>query len=1235
MADGHPERHFVWTAIPAGRVEAGGAGPAALLTVLLTPRLRGPANPPLNLSSFGMQRWPELLAQVAFEAVVGSPGVSVAARRVAYVTPAGEEIRFTLAEQLSAWNALFGAAMPVRPHAQTTYAGRKVRTFPAADAAKATRDAYGGAGRAHLEHRGEAPQLSPALRTALQTLRATWQAGLQPTARRTGRPEADAPPLARAYDFYRREDHDDDFTPLQVRADVGADEHEFHDVVGKLADHPLLLRALGLVVDLALPRASLAAADRLRITPKWPNPATRPPPPSWTDAAHRDICPTTVYELTGSRFVARQTGRVRRGMLVLTGAGVAPSANPRWEVVPFDVDGAVLRMVGAATGTPSGADESLPALRSMGFALVQRDRAQLHGERVARSQQLANPQTLHDAALTAEDLMGGYRIDVLDIDTGRWRSLCERRVRYTIGELSIGQDARADAPGGTLEEAYLRPLAASTGAGARDALYIHESVARWDGWSLAAPRPDRVVDTGAMPERSSGEPPFESSVEPVRGSLPRLYFGRQYRLRARIADLVGGGLQLDEVGHDEERTEVFTHRRFEPIPPPELVPTHKYEDGEGHERLVIRSDRSVAVAEYARTHGYRPYDLRQILAPKSSVELAMQHRFTFDSALGPEASSQDVARLLEVAKRADRELLDIPGAHAVGLEPGSDAPRPYVVIPEQGISLPWLADPMAKAVALHQLARPLNQETGLPGPSSGLPEKCLWQGDWHSRLPVALRLVPATAGCAVTQSEDRRTLTVALGPAEEVTLEISSCPGTGDVHLFGIAAWLGPDRTKTELIALGKHRMITPPRTVTLVHAVQRPLRDPGGVLISMRDVGATDSILQTDTLRIDTGSTARIDIHGRWIDRDDVPPAAPVTRQRDVHVGSYDVAVGPLRLPEIRQEFGDTRRRRVTFTVTAVSRFKDCFGRVTASDANACIARGDLATTDVPSAARPPAPKLLYTVPTFGWSQTTDGPLSLTRLRRGGGLRVFLERPWFVSGDEETLCVLAWWVGSSADERTLPHLSVAGRDPIWDTGDPPTLLTAAEVTAPVKAEARMLECDRTLQVLAFGVTFDAEGNRWYADVDLSKVAGSSYSPFVRLALARYQSHSVRPDYMLSPSVQTEPIQLAPHRSLRVTRSTGHASVVLEGLGPAGPRPNVVRAEVQVGEPAHPAAIAGWTTVYATSAGLGQALQMDVPSPGRRPLRLLVKESERYSPETSAGETAERERLVYVDTVDL
>ena len=82
----------------------------------------------------------------------------------------------------------------------------------------------------------------------------------------------------------------------------------------------------------------------------------------------------------------------------------------------------------------------------------------------------------------------------------------------------------------------------------------------WDGWSLSAPRaglplsrhpdapdPDRPETLPAAvpndPQTAMGLS-FASTVVP--GSLPRLRFGRSYRLRLREVDLVGGALTLGE-----------------------------------------------------------------------------------------------------------------------------------------------------------------------------------------------------------------------------------------------------------------------------------------------------------------------------------------------------------------------------------------------------------------------------------------------------------------------------------------------------------------------------------------------------------------------------------------------------------------------------------------------------------------------------------------------------------------
>lgn len=95
----------------------------------------------------------------------------------------------------------------------------------------------------------------------------------------------DAPPLRQAYDFYRRPDTAEPVSPKEFR---GADEEDFHYVVARLADHPLLLRALGLLIDLAVPASALApsaAAATLKVVPGWPH-----PDPNLRAVSRRRIC---------------------------------------------------------------------------------------------------------------------------------------------------------------------------------------------------------------------------------------------------------------------------------------------------------------------------------------------------------------------------------------------------------------------------------------------------------------------------------------------------------------------------------------------------------------------------------------------------------------------------------------------------------------------------------------------------------------------------------------------------------------------------------------------------------------------------------------------------------------------------------------------------------------------------------------------------------------------------------
>ena len=72
----------------------------------------------------------------------------------------------------------------------------------------------------------------------------------------------------------------------------------------------------------------------------------------------------------------------------------------------------------------------------------------------------------------------------------------------------------------------------------------------------------------------------------------------------------------------------------------------------------------------------------------------------------------------------------------------------------------------------------------------------------------------------------------------------------------------------------------------------------------------------------------------------------------------------------------------------------------------------------EVPASARPVAPEIAYVIPTFGWQRQTQTNLKRS-VRFGGGLRVYLERPWCSSGEGELLGVTLYEGLSSDMEKS------------------------------------------------------------------------------------------------------------------------------------------------------------------------------------------------------------------------
>lgn len=226
----------------------------------------------------------------------------------------------------------------------------------------------------------------------------------------------------------------------------------------------------------------------------------------------------------------------------------------------------------------------------------------------------------------------------------------------------------------------------------------------------------------------------------------------------------------------------------------------------------------------------------------------------------------------------------------------------------------------------------------------------------------------------------------------------------------------------------------------------------------------------------------------------------------------------------------------------------------------------------NVPSSARPSAPRVLYAVPTFGWeSGELEGNgevVGLTSTRRGNGLRVYLERPWWTSGEGELLGVVTWPRAEEPDPPDLedpqdpskdadprrPYVSQWGQDPIF--GSPglvhryprlASLPDAVETNGTTLVTLEELDSSITHPVNVAGhvVGFDTERKLWFCDITLAP--GAAYSPIVRLALARYQPSSL-PHAHLSRVVLADFVQLAPNRFATVAFDDADDSIMVVSL---------------------------------------------------------------------------------------
>jgi hypothetical protein len=1109
--------------------------------------------------------------------------------------------------------------------------------------------------------------------------------------------------------------------PMPSQQDI-EETYDFHKMVSALGDYPLLLRAMGLVVDLTvtLEEPLPAGTSTVKVNVNMPVQM----------AATTMVLMKVHYDLGDNVFQARPRPtdpEIGNGLLRLNEAD-------KFQVVQVDATGGVIKLFNLASNLrllanpalrPENSPEEtgLPALRNGGLSLVKPNRAENLHLRTIQSYAyntftanldaspilpLAAPETPPPPTdeLFAEDVTRGYRIDVLDNQTNQWRSLCQR-----VGEYDFGN--------GLVETGWQDEGFVVLGATSKlnpdptdKTLRVGETLISWDGWSLIAPRPGQIIldeyeETGSEDEERINKTayptnpavtvfPLSTSFKPVGGTLPRLRFGHQYHLRARVVDLAGNSVfqpgETDFQVDQAEKSSQQKYSRFDPVSPPPIVLREEPKEGESLERFVVRS----SIHQDAPTINALTSE-RHIVPPKVSQLMVEQHGL-FDgehqmlsSQAAYELASREAGSLMEQLNLLTGDLEPVPGAVEVEqfqLDPVTNQPvldengdpivlgRVWLQTNDQFV-LTYLPDPLARGVLL----------LGLPGmtsfdeviePDGTIVNKIPFEGAWPNPAPLRLRLRGLKNGepgpASPSWDAANRVLTVELHQGVVANVQISSYFFTDDLEVMGVWQWTQETGTLElnnlrTMAVQGRNWLYQPFRTLALVHAVQQPLEIPKiTALNSDKELGETHTTL-TGTVAVDGKSTGKLDLLAEWADPLDNPgdpandPASDETRKQMyvkeilLEDGSSDLAdIGGPKIEAIQHELNDTKRHIVTYQAPGTTRFREYMDsavlatpvelmRPTPAEQGTQPALDARIEVDVENSARPEAASPVHVLPVFPWSETSAGDV-VTHFREGGWVRVYLERPWFSSGVGELLGVLIRpeEVGPLTElaEAMKPYTSQWGNDPVWDSARVEPLRLEHLINVDDRAEElplaelkRVNNTDRrVVHVGGFKPEYDPKRGLWFCDISFDPGQTTSYFPFVRLALARFQPHSVFSNdgldsAHLSRVVLADYVQLAPHRQVDydLTNMQSNETLTITVRGPVGfrfERPTVMLVSFAERDPRvpDPKDELGWVEFGnpflldiqqgSTPEEATWSKKIALPSPQPSPLRLLVRELELF-----------------------
>ncbi len=990
--------------------------------------------------------------------------------------------------------------------------------------------------------------------------------------------------------------------PAQLTEDQLKNLLDFHEAVALAADYPTLLRALGLVVDLEIDWPANLPVSGMVSVKVGPQPGgdvyfyAMRTHYTLSDnhflAAPRPAEPGSLTETQNGLLRLSDENRYKVVQTDVVGAAI--------KVQNTATVFAALLIPGLQPANPPE-EATLPALRSAGFAIVQSDLSAQLSATYVQAVGLNNALAVVDGSppanvlpgaqppltvqpvvtdeVWAEDVTRGYRMDARDLDSAskKWRSLHQRTgvCRFTRPQPEIPFPVTDE---GYIQVGVTEPVEGS----AKKVQRVPDVLATWTGWSLSAVRPGEALEEkDTAPNDTKTAFKMMAEFTPVSGSLPRLRFGHRYQLRMRTVDLAGNstfGPDDDEFQQPHaDDTPAQAYRRFEPVPSPAVVLRKKPIEGESVERLVVRSAPDLTTDP----QNVNRLTTERHIAPPKSAQLLAEYHGKFDDA-GKPNPDQDTYNL--AAREANTlshhwalmmnkwALIPILGVEF--LPDADDKKDPTFWQTKEAFPVEYLPDVLARQAVLRNL----------PGPTKNVVTHIPFNGDWPDCLPFRLKVVGIPSGktpkvpewTAEPGEPETRVLQVELPQGESWTVRVNSGTDDDDLPQLGVWDWeIDPQpqsySTISNYTTQGINWLLMPYRTLELVHATQKPLKMPVMSITEVEKALGDTAAHLTGSTGVHAKTTGKVDVLALWTDPvDDLSKDLPgETKSRaavcEVHVTSPDDNTAPVKATH---NLGDTKYHRVTYVARGATRFREYMPQALLDPATpgnkdmdlittpteAEITAGNLTTTavvDIPNSARPLAPVVSYVVPSFGRVEEVEKVepkwTTITRVRKGSGLRVYLERPWYSSGANELLGVV-FTVKNFADvpESLRPYVTEWANDPLWPgpTADlAPSMANFENYTAssssPGVGPITLEETGDTVQVVGYPVEFDPVKKLWFADVEFKGL--NAYTPMVRLAVARFQPISVTKAH-ISRVARADFVQPLPDRKLVISKPYNSAS---------------------------------------------------------------------------------------------